>query len=158
TELRRGGAADRRVVPMTGYRERIVEDVLSAVETALCRHFGATPERAAVSFLGVESIEVLRFDRDSGERTYVSLGMSRHPMTAADDVVRSADGPRAELLVQVHHPGPPDLWRQLAVLAAAPAVEGVVYRPGLVIDLGTPLADESRCAGGIVVSSSAPAV
>ena len=37
--------------------------------------------RASVSFVGVDPIEVLRFEPIPGERAYVSLGMSRHPMT-----------------------------------------------------------------------------
>ena len=40
-----------------------------------------------------------------------------------------------------------DVWRRLAVLAAAPAVEGVVYAPGMSVDLGEPLAPASACTG-----------
>ena len=98
----------------------------------MTEHFAQPPTRASVSFVGVEPIEVLRFEPIPGERAYVSLGMSRHPMTAASEVVVGADGPRAELMVHVHdHPGHGEvLWRNLAVLAAAPAVEGVVYVAG----------------------------
>ncbi|MCW2644113.1 MAG: Suppressor of fused protein [Pseudonocardiales bacterium] len=131
-----------------------------SIEKTLSDHFGQRPTRASVSFVGVEPIEVLRFEPIPGERAYVSLGMSRHPMTAASQVLVGADGPRAELLVHVHDdPGHSEvLWRQLAVLAAAPAVEGVVYTPGMTVDLGRPLAPESRCTGGLVVESPLAAI
>ena len=53
----------------------------------------------------------------------------------------AADGPRAELMLHLRDPGDEhaDVWRRLAVLAAAPAVEGVVYSPGMSVDLGEPL-------------------
>jgi hypothetical protein len=38
----------------------------------------------------------------------------------------------------------------LAVLAAAPTVEGVVYREGMAIELGEPLVPGSRCVGVVV--------
>src|SRR5262249_16359565 len=46
-----------------------------------------------------------------------------------------------------------EVWRQLAVLAAAPAVESVVYTPGMTVDLGQPLASGSRCTGAVVIDS-----
>lgn len=133
---------------------------LPAVERALAEHFAQRPTRASVSFVGVEPIEVLRFEPIPGERAYVSLGMSRHPMTAASEVLVGDDGPRAELLVHVHdHPGRGEvLWRHLAVLAAAPAVEGVVYVVGMTVDLGQLLAPGSRCTGGLVVESPLAAI
>jgi hypothetical protein len=111
--------------------------------------------RASVSFVGVDPLEVLRFEPIPGERAYVTLGMSRHPMTGADAVVLSPDGPRAELLLHLHDPVDAfaDVWRTLAVLAAAPAVEGVVYQPGASIDVGKPLAPEASVSGGVVVDS-----
>jgi hypothetical protein len=134
--------------------------VSAELESALSDHFGQRPARASVSFVGVEPIEVLRFEPIPGERAYVSLGMSRHPMTAASEMLVGADGPRAELMVHVRdNPGHGEvLWRQLAVLAAAPAVEGVVYAPGMTVDLGQPLAPGSRCSGGVVVESSLAAI
>ncbi len=125
---------------------------MAAVEQALCDHFGQRPARASVSFLGVEPIEVLRFEPIPGERAYLSLGMSRRPMTAAGDLVVGPDGPRAELMLHVRA-GDADVdevWRQLAVLAAAPSVEGVVYTPDLTVDLGKPLVPSSRCTGVVV--------
>jgi hypothetical protein len=126
-----------------------------AVEDALRAHFGHTPSRASVSFVGVDPIEVLRFEPIPGERMYVSLGMSRRPMTAPSQTVVSPAGPRAELMLHVRdHSGHPDeVWRRLAVLAAAPSVEGVVYTPGMTVDLGEPLVAGSRCSGVVVTES-----
>lgn len=88
---------------------------------------------------------------------YVTLGMSAQPM--ADPVAGSGSitgagaaapgvtfvdperGPRAELLLSVR-PGRAQVdqvLRPLAVLAAAPQVEGVVVAPGASLDLGEPL-------------------
>jgi hypothetical protein len=135
-------------------------DPLADVERALVDLFGQVPARASVSFVGVEPIEVLRFETTSGVLTYVSLGMARRPMTAATEVVASDTGPRAELLLQVRPGGDADavVWQRLAVLAAAPAVEGVVYTPGMTVDLGEPLGRGSRCTGGVIVESLVPAV
>lgn len=135
-------------------------DPATRVESALAAHFGHRPQRASVSFVGVEPIEVLRFVAGSGEYAYVSLGMSRRPMTGAEEVLVAGDGPRAELLLRVrdvdgrHR----EVWRALAVLAAAPAVEGLVHRPASTVDLGEPLAAGSRCTGAVVTDSSVPDV
>lgn len=133
---------------------------LAAVEAACTEHFGHAPVRASISFLGVESIEVLRYEPMPDELMYVTLGMSRQPMTAATAAVLSTDGPRAELSMHVRRAGDrfDDVWRQLAVLAAAPAVEGVVYSPGMTVDLGAALAAGSRCTGGLIGESAIPAV
>jgi hypothetical protein len=134
--------------------------LLALVDAALAERFDQNPARASVSFLGVDAIEVLRFDGAPGERIYVSLGMSSSPMTAADLDVLNADGPRAELLLHVRDEldrlG--DVWRKLAVLAASPAVEGVAYRDGMTVDLGEPLAPGSACTGGLVMHSSIPTI
>ncbi len=130
--------------------------MLSSVEAALCDHFGQSPERASVSFLGVEPIQVLRFEANRFT-TLVTLGMARRPMTNADATVLSDSGPRAELLLQLR--GNPDLaWKQLALLAAAPVVEGVVYSAGMTVDLGSALAPESVCTGGVVTESDVAAI
>lgn len=131
-------------------------DVLAQVEQALVEHFAARPLRASVSFVGVEPVDVLRFEPIPDERAYVSLGMSRHPMVAGDELVRTADGPRAELVLHLRDPADTfaDVWRRLAVLAAAPAVEGVVYRAGMTVDLGEPLAAGSRCTGVVTTASA----
>jgi hypothetical protein len=131
------------------------QDVLATVEVALQEHFAQVPARASVSFVGVEPIEVLRFEPIPGERAYVSLGMARRPMTAAAEMVRQQDGPRAELMLHLRDPidAFPDVWRSLSVLAASPAVEGVVYAAGMTVDTGQPLAPGSRCTGGVLVES-----
>jgi hypothetical protein len=46
-----------------------------------------------------------------------------------------------------------DVWRTLAVLAASPAVEGVVYTDGMSVEVGEPLVPGSACVGVIVVES-----
>jgi hypothetical protein len=135
----------------------VARELLVVVERSLRASFGVEPARASVSFVGVEPIEILRFDTAPDAAAYVSLGMSRRPMTASDAKVVGATGPRAEILVQVHG-GSGGLWRQLAVLAAAPAVEGVVYAAGMTIDLGASLATGSRCTGVVVASSALPPV
>jgi hypothetical protein len=130
-------------------------DALTAVEQRLVAYYGHQPARASVSFVGVEPLEVLRFERSGAERVYVSLGMARRPMTGAAEVVQRADGPRAELLVRLGDPldrfG--GLYRALATLAAAPAVEGVVYTPGMSVDTAEPLAPGTLCTGGVLVDS-----
>ncbi|MEO9138237.1 MAG: suppressor of fused domain protein [Jatrophihabitans sp.] len=132
-----------------------VAGVLETVEAALVEHFGHQPQRAAVSFVGVERIEVLRFEPIPGERAYVSLGMSRHPMTGGAESFVAVDGPRAELLLHVRDPTDEfaDVWRRVAVLAAAPAVESVVYSTGMTVDIGEPLIDGAAVTGVVVTES-----
>ena len=127
-------------------------DVIDTVQAAYRQHFELAPARASVSFVGLEPIEVLRFP-DGDFDHYVTLGMSRHPMADPSEVVVDAAGaPRAELLITAS--GRPDeLWRSLAVLAAAPAVEAAVYAIGNRIDLTQPLCAGSRCTGGILAES-----
>lgn len=138
----------------------MTEPVLAAVEAALVERFGHPPQRASVSFVGVEPIEVLRFEPTAGDRAYVTLGMSRHAMTGAAESIRSADGPRAELLLVVRDPADVhrDVWRRLAVLAAAPVVEGVVHVPGMSVELGEPLVLGSSCTGFVIAASAYPPV
>ena len=52
--------------------------------------------RASVSFVGVDPIQVLRFEPIPGELAYLTLGMSALPMTAAaelDGLARTAREP-----------------------------------------------------------------
>jgi hypothetical protein len=131
-------------------------DVLALVDAALTEHFGQRPIRSSVTFVGVEPIEVLRFEPIPGEHLYATLGMSRVPMTPAEASRIDADGPRAELLLHVRA-APTTLagmWRSLAVLAAAPVVEGMVYSAGATVDLGRPLALGSQCVGGVIGRSA----
>ncbi|AXG80108.1 suppressor of fused domain protein [Streptomyces paludis] len=122
-----------------------MEEILALVDARLRTALGEPDARAAVTFLGTDRFEVLRF-RDSEGGTdvvrYVTLGMSGQPM--ADPSALLADpvkGPRAELVLSVRA-GLADtdqVLRPLAVLAASPQVEGVVVAPGGSLDLGTPL-------------------
>ncbi|SDJ33222.1 Suppressor of fused protein (SUFU) [Frankineae bacterium MT45] len=128
------------------------DEILTLVEQSYRAYFEAEPARASVSFLGVEPMDVLRFEGLAEVVNYVSLGMARRPMTGGDELVVAEDGPRAELVMQCRGDGG-DLWRQLAVLASAPVVEGLVYSAGSRIDLETPLASGSRCTGAIVVAA-----
>ena len=108
------------------------------------------PDVASVTFLGVEPIDVLRFgpDQRAGLEDafhYVSLGCSRYPMTDASaalaDPIR---GPRAEIMLSLRAGASANgLARSLAVVAATPAVEGVVLSAGALVDLSGPLWTEA---------------
>ncbi|MET9772851.1 suppressor of fused domain protein [Streptomyces sp. NPDC006367] len=120
-------------------------DVLPLVEARLRTALGEPDARAAVTFLGTDRIEVLRFSGggpEGGIVRYATLGMSAQPM--ADPTAVLADpvrGPRAELVLSVRA-GLADtdkVLRPLAVLAASPQVEGVVVAPGASLDVGEPL-------------------
>jgi len=120
------------------------DDVLALVEAHLVASLGDVPVRASVSFLGVERIDVLRFGPGSAGRVvYATVGMSRRPMV---DPARSfADpvaGPRAEVLL-ITEEAQDSVLRALAVVAATPAVDGLVVRPGATLHLGRPLWDGS---------------
>lgn len=124
-----------------------MSDVTQLVEARLITALGEPDARAAVTFVGTDRIEVLRFRTDGNVVRYATLGMSDHPMT--DPTAAIADhlrGPRAELVFTVRSaaPGPgsavlDEVLRPLAVLAASPQVEGVVVTPGASLDLGGPL-------------------
>ena len=121
-------------------------DVLAEVRARLGEHFdriGAGPEPAvaSITFLGAESIDVLRFGPDAdGMLHHVSLGCSRHAMLdPMAMVVDSASGPRAEVVVALRGSTPMGLARSIAIVAASPAVEGLVLVPDALVDLETPL-------------------
>ncbi len=116
--------------------------VLDRVRTHLHSHFaGIEPDSASVTFLGTETIEVLRFRDTDSVAHYVSVGCSRHPMTEPTlDIADPLRGPRAEIVLQLRDPGPATgIARSLALLAATPAVDGVVLCADALIDLGSPL-------------------
>ncbi len=121
---------------------RDMVDVLPLVEARLRTALGEPDARAAVTFLGTDRVEVLRFRQEDGIVRYATLGMSASPMT--DPTSMLADplkGPRAELVLSVRG-GLADtdkVLRPLAVLAASPQVEGVVVAPGASLDVGEPL-------------------
>jgi hypothetical protein len=124
--------------------------VLELVEAHLVTHLGPSNGRAAVSFLGTEQVEVLRFGPDQeGLVRYATLGMSRHPMVDPGTDLVADHGPRAELVLSLH--GSQDsVLRRLAVLAASPAVEGVVVEAGAGLDLAEPLWDGARFTAVLV--------
>jgi hypothetical protein len=120
-----------------------VSPPLDRVRAHLDAHFGHTePDVASVTFLGAESMDVLRY-RAADDRviSYVSLGCSRHPMV--DPTVMVADpelGPRAEVVLRLRDTNAvTGLARSLAIVAASPAVEGVVLTSDALVDLGGPL-------------------
>jgi hypothetical protein len=116
-------------------------DVLPLVEARLRSALGEPDARAAVTFLGTDRIEVLRFTDGSLVR-YATLGMSAQPMTdPTATVTDQIKGPRAELILSVRG-GVADtdkVLRPLAVLAASPQVEGLIVAPGASLDVGEPL-------------------
>jgi len=123
-----------------------VTDVLALVRAHLREHFEragviSEPDSASITFLGTEQIDVLRFGTDpQGVAHYVSVGCSRHPMMDPTEMVTDAiHGPRAEIVVSLRGSTPKGLARALAVVAAAPAVEGLVLDADALIDLETPL-------------------
>ena len=116
-------------------------DVLPLVEARLHSALGEPDARAAVTFLGTDRVEVLRFT-EGGVVRYATLGMSARPM--ADPTVVVADpvkGPRAELVLSVRagNADTDKVLRPLAVLAASPQVEGLIVSPGASLDVGDPL-------------------
>jgi hypothetical protein len=124
-----------------------VSQPLDAVRAHLRGHFAgagidAEPDSASVTFLGLERMEVLRFGPDAGGVAhYVTVGCSRYPMTeASSGVADPLHGPRAEVVLALRSSLPtPGLARSLAVVAATPAVEGVVLVADALIDLSAPL-------------------
>jgi len=132
------------------------DDVLVAVEAHVCAALGEDSGRASVSFVGVERLDVLRFGPDpEGVYRYVTLGMARRPMGDPVAVVVDDTGPRAELVLTVHGSHDSAL-RTLTTLAAMPAVEGVIVRPGATFSLGTPLWDGSRFSAVLIGEPGAP--
>nr|WP_090345757.1 suppressor of fused domain protein [Mycolicibacterium malmesburyense]CRL78310.1 Suppressor of fused protein (SUFU) [Mycolicibacterium malmesburyense] len=125
-------------------------DVPAKVRAHLLEHFASQgidsePDEASVTFLGSESIDVLRFGPNpDGVVHYVSLGCSRHPMFDPTEMVTDAlHGPRAEVTTALRGPSPRGLHRSIAIVAAAPAVEGLILAPDALIDLETPLWEAS---------------
>ncbi|MGD9482470.1 suppressor of fused domain protein [Streptomyces sp. TRM70308] len=129
-------------------------DVRERVEARLREAFGEPDARAAVTFLGTDRIEVLRFldpgtspgpddARPGGPVVrYATLGMSLAPMNDPTAAVADPErGPRAELVLSVRAgvADTDEVLRPLAVLAASPQVEGVVVAPGASLDVGRPL-------------------
>ncbi len=113
---------------------------LDRVRAHLDRHFGADPDVAGVTFLGAEPVDVLRYRTDAAV-SYVSLGCSRRPMVDPTAMVAEPElGPRAEVVLRLRDTKAiTGLARSLAIVAASPAVEGVVLTTDALVDLGGPL-------------------
>lgn len=127
------------------------------------------PDVASVTFLGVERIDVLRFGPDPrpggdgvvhGVYHYVSLGCARYPMTDAGAVVADPlRGPRAEIVMSLRATTPTSgLARSVAVLAATPAVDGVVLAPDALVDLSGPLWTDAPFTAVLLGDSDIPAL
>ncbi|MFD4996478.1 suppressor of fused domain protein [Streptomyces buecherae] len=124
-------------------------NVLELVEARLRMALGEPDARAAITFVGTDRIEVLRFTgAAAGGRggadvvRYATLGMSAQPMAdPADPLADPVRGPRAELLltVRARRADTDKALRPLAVLAASPQVEGVIVAPGGSLEVGEPL-------------------
>lgn len=124
--------------------------VIAHLEAAFGPHSG----KGSVTFLGTESIDVLRFGTaPDGLIRYATVGMSLHPMSSAGVGTVDPAGPRAELLLSLRaRPGSahPGVLRSLAILASSPAVEGVVIGPGASLTLGEPLVEGSTAVAVLV--------
>jgi Suppressor of fused protein (SUFU) len=124
-----------------------VTQISARVRAHLCAHFSeagidAEPDVASVTFLGAEPVEVLRFRPGANKVVhYVSLGCSRHPMTDPTAMIADPErGPRAEVVLRLRSPGLiTGLAHSLAIVAATPAVDGIVLTEDALIDLGSPL-------------------
>lgn len=118
--------------------------ILSAVEAAWTAAYGEVVSRGSVSFVGVPTIDVLRWGLDSaGLVRYATLGMSRQPMGDPSAVaVDPTAGPRAELCLALAD-RQDSVLRTLALLASAPSVEGLVLAPDATVELGRPLWDDA---------------
>ncbi|GAA1481843.1 suppressor of fused domain protein [Gordonia sinesedis] len=129
------------------------------VEREVVAELGVQPQRASVTFLGVEPIDVLRFVVGD-DLVHVTVGCARHPMTDPDDLAPDPlRGPRAELVVRMHADTPlPGLHTAMATLAAAPAVEGLVLVPDALVDLGEPLWSGSSCTAVLLTEDELPDV
>jgi hypothetical protein len=106
-----------------------VTDPTDRVREYLVAHFECDPDVASVTFVGLQPIDVLRFGPDSdGVIHHVSLGGSRY-----------AEDTPTEVLVSLRSASTVSgLARSVAVLAAAPAVEGLMLAADALVDLGHP--------------------
>ncbi|MFC4375403.1 suppressor of fused domain protein [Nocardia halotolerans] len=138
-------------------------DVENRVRTAVLDHYAVgrdDVDAASVTFLGLEPIEILRIP-GAGEVHYATLGGSRHPMgDPADLLADPLRGPRAELVLTLLASGGPQVGvgRSLGVLAASPAVEGVVLQADALLDLSEPLWRNAKFTAVLLGESELPEV
>lgn len=134
--------------------------VIDQVRKQLTGYFEQqSPDEAQLTFLGANPLKLLRFgpDRDNIV-TYATLGCSAEPMQdPAHTVTDPINGPRAELILPIVG-GLDEVIRPLAMLAAAPTIEGLILQEGALLDFATPLWENSRFTGFILHSSEAPDV
>lgn len=136
----------------------MAENVAAAVKAHLIGRFGEPSASASVTFLGLQALDVLCF-AGAGLVRYASVGCARSPMNDPTQILNDPElGPRAEVIVSIRDVGvqPIGLHRRVAVLAAAPAVEGVVLAPDGLVDLGEPLWDGSRFTAVLLGPSDVP--
>src|SRR5699024_11084326 len=152
----------------------VVDSVMERVGAHLERRFAGPPAgTASVTFLGREPIEVNAFVADSAAAGHqgeagragpllhlVSAGCSRAPM--ADPTAMVADperGPRAEIVVVLRPEGggvPPGLHRSVAILAASPAVEGVILAADGIVDMAEPMWEGCPVSAGLRGEAAVP--
>ncbi|MCQ4119813.1 suppressor of fused domain protein [Rhodococcus tibetensis] len=139
----------------------MTDSVVAAVRAHLLEQIGGPePTAASVTFLGVEPLDVLRFPPAEDDLVrYVTLGCSRHPMGDPGELVADPmRGPRAELVLTLRGGTGvvSGVARMLAVLAAAPSVEGVVLVEDALLDLGEPLWKDTQFTAVLLGTSSIP--
>lgn len=124
------------------------DEIVRTVHAHLAGYFtdrgAGEPDAASVTFLGAEPYELLRYGPDDAGLThFASVGACRYPMSDPGEMLASEQlGPRAEVLISLRGNVFPGLARSLAVLAASPAVEGLVLTDDALVDLGQPLWDD----------------
>ncbi|WP_024793821.1 suppressor of fused domain protein [Tomitella biformata] len=136
----------------------MAQNVAATVKAHLVERFGEPSASASVTFLGLEAVDVLCF-ADNGVVRYASVGCARTPMNDPTQILNDPHlGPRAEVIISIRNVGvhPNGLHRRVAVLAAAPAVEGVVLAADGLMDLGEPLWDGSRFSAVLLGPSDVP--
>ena len=117
-------------------------DVLPLVEARLRSALGEPDARAAVTFLGTDRIEVLRFTerRTSSATPRSACPPSPWPTPRRRSPTRSrARAPSWSCRSAPAGADTDKVLRPLAVLAASPQVEGLVVAPGASLDVGGPL-------------------
>ena len=132
-----------------------MSSVVELVTAHLTAGLGPDPQRASVTFLGVEAIDVLRFaDVDRGGVVFATVGCARHPMHDPSDLAPDPQrGPRAELTVRMRPSAAlPGLHRSLATVAAAPSVEGLILAEDSLIDLQEPLWGGAICSAFLLTA------
>ncbi|MEN0134205.1 MAG: suppressor of fused domain protein [Rhodococcus sp. (in: high G+C Gram-positive bacteria)] len=139
----------------------MTDSVVASVRAHLLGQIGGPePTAASVTFLGVEPLDVLRFAPDDEDLVrYVTLGCSRHPMGDPGELVADPlRGPRAELILTLRGGAgvASGVARTLAVLAAAPSVEGVVLVEDALLDLGEPLWKDAPFTAVLLGESTIP--